>query len=132
MKLTETKPVMLAGAIAAILPAVVTLLGAFDVLDAQQLAAVSAVATAIVGVASKWAAGQVYSAPTHQAAVEVAAATMPPAVAVELARAEGVRDLADRIVAKLGPPPPDVPLGATPAMLDDWTRRHAAIPVEFP
>jgi len=68
---------MLAAALAAILPIVATILGILQV-DPEYIAGVTAIAAAVVGIVNKWAASQVYAAPTVTALLSAAAPSRPP------------------------------------------------------
>lgn len=74
--IVKRKPVMLAAALAAILPVIATILGIFEV-EPEIIAGVTAVATAVVGIVGKWAASRVYSEPTVTALLADAATAAP-------------------------------------------------------
>lgn len=75
--IAKRKPVMLAAALAVILPVVGTVLGILDV-NPEVLAAVAAVSAVVIGAVNKWAASQVYAEPTVTALL-AAAPDRPPA-----------------------------------------------------
>jgi hypothetical protein len=75
--IAKRKPVMLAAALAAILPVIATILGILDV-DPEIIAAVTAVSAVVVGAVNKWAASRVYSVPTVTALL-AATPDRPPA-----------------------------------------------------
>lgn len=75
--IAKRKPVMLAAALAVILPVVATVLGILDV-SPEVIAAVTAVSAVVIGAVNKWAASQVYAEPTVTALL-AAAPDRPPA-----------------------------------------------------